>query len=87
MTDNVKAGSEILDATLAKADIRDLSGVPDSTKLNVLVSLLVALDSGMKILKDHLIDGKPEPFEGTVQGVIRQQLTVIEMARKSRLLP
>lgn len=79
--------SKLLDEVMATAPIKDLRHAPMELKLNVLTSLLSAVDSGLKILNGHINEGKPEPFEGAMKAVLAQQMAAIELARKLGLLP
>lgn len=83
---NEKDHCDDINATLAAQPVPDLTNATPEQRFKVLQSLIIALDSGMKILKRHA-DGEPEPFPGAVKTVIAQQLACIDLARKGGLLP
>jgi hypothetical protein len=83
---NEKEYVEDIQQALASQPVRDLTNAPAEHRFNVLQALIVALGSGLNILKRHA-DGEPEPFPGATKAVIAQQLACIELARKGGLLP
>lgn len=71
----------------SRSKLIDAANAPPDVKIKALQSLVTTLESAVSIALGRHYADVPEPFPGACKEVLRQSLQIVDLARRSKLLP